>query len=287
MTATALKCVQGQGGLPCVVLQAANGATAHVYLQGAHVTCWQVPGLGQQLFLSQAADFAEGKALRGGVPVIFPQFGLFGTGPKHGFARTAQWQLDANASDAHRAVLRLTQAPAGVNPWPYAFEACLEATLLPMGLTIGLSITNTDSRPFSFTSALHSYFAVAQLQQTRIEGLEACSYWDNGTPLENRHAPQNQPLAVTGALDRVYFQTPAHLTLLQPHQQLHIHSQGFVDTVVWNPGAEGAAALPDMLAEEYTQMLCIESAVVDTPIYLQPGQQWTGVQALQVQAAAS
>ncbi|HEX6371728.1 MAG TPA: hypothetical protein VF006_22595, partial [Longimicrobium sp.] len=60
--------------LPKLRLSHASGATAEVYLHGAHVASWVPAGGTEALFVSRAATFAPGKAIRGGVPVIFPQF---------------------------------------------------------------------------------------------------------------------------------------------------------------------------------------------------------------------
>src|SRR3954447_25415111 len=64
-------------------------ATAHIYLHGAHVTHFQPAGFSPVLFLSPASRFAPDKAIRGGVPVIFPWFGPHpkeSSLPMHGFA---------------------------------------------------------------------------------------------------------------------------------------------------------------------------------------------------------
>src|SRR5688572_1103245 len=57
---------------------------------GAHLLSWRYRGR-ERLYLSPNASFGAGKAIRGGVPVIFPQFGERGDGPRHGFARTLTW----------------------------------------------------------------------------------------------------------------------------------------------------------------------------------------------------
>ena len=89
-------------GLPCVRLRGANGASALIALHGAQLLSWKTghssvgdaPADGRErLFLSERARFAEGAAIRGGVPVIFPQFAGRGPLPKHGFARTLPWRL--------------------------------------------------------------------------------------------------------------------------------------------------------------------------------------------------
>src|SRR4051812_49170306 len=85
----------GQGGLTRVVVSTPD-ADAHVYLQGAHVTHYQPKGGKAVLFMSGKSHFAAGKAIRGGVPLIFPWFGAKADNPKapqHGFARSTEWEL--------------------------------------------------------------------------------------------------------------------------------------------------------------------------------------------------
>ena len=74
-----------------------GGMAGELYLQGAQVTAWQPPGERPVLFASPNAVFAPGKAIRGGIPIIFPWFGPnrhAAAAPQHGFARTATWHLE-------------------------------------------------------------------------------------------------------------------------------------------------------------------------------------------------
>src|SRR5215813_8981780 len=64
----------GQGGLVRASVTVPS-AEAHVYLHGAHVTHYRPADHHALLFLSERSHFAEGRAIRGGVPVIFPWFG--------------------------------------------------------------------------------------------------------------------------------------------------------------------------------------------------------------------
>ena len=65
---------QGPGGLVRARVHTA-AAEAEIYLHGAHVTGWTPRGQQPVLFLSKRSEFAPDKAIRGGVPVIFPWFG--------------------------------------------------------------------------------------------------------------------------------------------------------------------------------------------------------------------
>ena len=86
--------VEGQPGL---TLALPDGSHATVLLHGAHVLSWHAAGWGEQLYLSPAAGLGalqSGQAIRGGVPVIFPQFELKGPDtslPRHGLARQRAW----------------------------------------------------------------------------------------------------------------------------------------------------------------------------------------------------
>src|SRR6202034_178268 len=96
----------GRGGLARIAVTA-DQAEAHVYLHGAHVTHFR-PRAGQDvLFLSGKSLFEPGKAIRGGVPVIFPWFGAKAdnaAAPAHGLARTTEWTLAEAAALANGSV---------------------------------------------------------------------------------------------------------------------------------------------------------------------------------------
>ena len=93
----ALRFEDAPGGLVRAVIST-PAADADIYLQGAHVTHWTPRGQRPVLFVSPKSLFAPGKAIRGGVPVIFPWFGPRGEGrpgPAHGFVRSMEWTVEA------------------------------------------------------------------------------------------------------------------------------------------------------------------------------------------------
>jgi glucose-6-phosphate 1-epimerase len=115
-----MNAVDKPGAFPSpVLLQSADGACATVSPCGAHVLSWRPTGRDERLFLSPRAEFRSGTPIRGGVPVIFPQFAGEGALPKkHGFARTALWRV-AERSSSHELRLRLTEADASHALWPF------------------------------------------------------------------------------------------------------------------------------------------------------------------------
>lgn len=272
-------------GLPSLALAAPDGARALVSLHGAHVLSWRpaaaAGGSGdEQMFLSGRAVFADGQPIRGGVPVVFPQFSGRGPLPKHGLVRTRAWRVQGvDVQDgAAVATLVLGDDAASRALWPQGFALALTVRVAARSLSVTLSVHNTGTREWPFTAALHTYLRVDDLDGARLHGLEGCRYWDAVQDIDT--AQGQQPLAIRGEVDRVYVAAPPALQLRDGARRLAIAQQGFADTVVWNPGAARCAALSDMAPDGYRQMLCVEAAQVDPPRVLPAGAHWQGAQTL-------
>ncbi|CAH1763908.1 3632_t:CDS:2 [Entrophospora sp. SA101] len=87
------------------VLQHPSGSSAEVYYYGANVTSWKYDGK-ERLFLSKKSKLDGTRAIRGGIPLVFPQFGKASDPsaetaalPQHGFARTSNWDLSGVIND--------------------------------------------------------------------------------------------------------------------------------------------------------------------------------------------
>ncbi|MCP5282947.1 MAG: D-hexose-6-phosphate mutarotase [Rhodoferax sp.] len=274
-------------GMPALVLERPDGARAVVLLHGGHVVSWRAAGAPQeQLYLSPASLFADDKAVRGGVPVIFPQFADRGPFVRHGFARTRRWQrlpgsAGVDAADPQLR-LRLCDDAATRALWPHAFTLDLTVRLGRDTLGIDLVCTNTGSAAWTFTAALHTYLAVRDVAQLQLHGLSGL-VCDDRVSGANR-VQDESPLRISGEVDRVYADVPGPLQLEAPEpaglRRREIAQQGFTDVVVWNPGAARCAALPDMPADGYHHMLCVEAACINRPVTLAGGQSWTGTQTL-------
>ena len=272
----------GEGGLQRLQLTAADGARAEIYQHGAHITSWIPAGGSEQLYLSRKAQFKSGAAIRGGVPVIFPQFAGEGPLPKHGFARSLPWRLIAAAQPGQgfaTAVFGLDDDDTTRAIWPHSFKSELRVTLGGAALETMLSVENTGESEISFTAALHTYLRVAEIGEVRLHGLQGLHYRDTaqGGVAAVESAEQ---LRIEGEVDRIYFSAPARLELSGAPGRLHIESAGFPDAVVWNPGAERGAALSDLDQEGYRNFLCVEAAAVGVPVKLAPGARWSGTQRL-------
>lgn len=291
--------VPGAGGLPRLTLAAPDGARAEVYLHGAHVTSWTPAGGAERLFLSRKAEFCPGAAIRGGVPVIFPQFAGLGPLPAHGFGRVSAWELaQAVTLSGAGAQSSLPRAPGEGSPrpgatatfrlrddadtrrlWPHAFLAELTVAIGGNRLALTLAAANTGAEPFAFTAALHTYLAIADIAATSVEGLAGLRYFDKaGGGIERRQeAPQ---VRFAGEVDSVYFAAPAEVRLVEPNRTTLVRSAGFTDAVVWNPGAANSARMADLEPEDYRRFVCVEAACVGAPVRLAPGERWEGTQTI-------
>jgi len=236
-----------------VRISTAEGAEATISLFGAHLMSWKTADGKERLFLSQRSALDGSAAIRGGIPVIFPQFATRGDGLRHGFARTSTWRIAEQANGWAELALAQSDLPRShFQSWPRAFELRLRFELKANALEIRYTVHNTGQQDFSWAGALHTYFALEEFDKATLDGMP-----------------------FTGALDDIRPAT-AQLRLDTGAGTLQLEQQGFSEWVVWNPGAQGAAAAADMDDSDYRRFVCIEPARVDKQV-LPAGAEWTGL----------
>jgi glucose-6-phosphate 1-epimerase len=269
-------------GQPAMWLRAPDGAELTVLLHGGHIVSWIPAGDQERLYLSPDAVAGPGQAVRGGIPVIFPQFSQRGPLPRHGFARDRAWTWmeGAQRGDVVIGVLRLTDDETTRVIWPHAFEAELSFSFCGLQLDVELAITNTGDTPFDFSAALHTYLRVDDVRRARLGGLFGVRYVDQVSGAEQHQ--EMDPFSFAGEIDRIYFETKGPLSLATAMGRMVISAEGFDDVVVWNPGPDKAAAMADLPDDDWLQMLCVEAARIGAPITLAPGQEWVARQGFEV-----
>jgi glucose-6-phosphate 1-epimerase len=265
---------------PVLTLRAEDGATATIHRHGAHVTSWCPTDGDERLYLSAKSGFEGAAAIRGGVPIIFPQFAAEGPLPRHGFARTSTWSLGGvcrSADGEAEMDLVLRDSPDTRAIWDASFMAVVSLAIFGQQLAITLAVENVGDAPFSFTAALHTYFRVRDVAGAEIVGLRGARYRGEDRSLVEDSAER---LRIDGFLDRVYVGAPSHLELHENERRMLIDAEGFPDAVVWNPGPERAAALADLDPGGERRFVCIEAAAVQEPVTLGPLRRWAGTQTL-------
>jgi len=256
--------------------------TAELYLQGAHITQWQPAKHHPVLFLSERSFFEPGKAIRGGIPIVFPWFGPRTPtpddprtdGPSHGFARTAEWTLAFAALAGDNLHLTLTLGPSDTSrSLGYDHFALIYEITLGAELQAKLTVTNQGTTPLHFEEALHTYFSIGDAQQVSIIGLSDTEYLDKTDNLKKKR--QSDPfLKLTGETDRPYLNTVVPVNIDDPvlKRRVTVDKAQSNTTVVWNPWSTLAATLPDLSPACWLTMVCIETANVGpNALTLAPG----------------
>ncbi|HEY0490124.1 MAG TPA: D-hexose-6-phosphate mutarotase [Telluria sp.] len=258
------------GALPAVRIEGPGGAQATITLFGAHLVSWAGADGQERIFCSKRSALDGSRPIRGGVPVIFPQFAARGTGMRHGFARVSTWRLAGSGGEGGMAFAQFELnendlAPGVAAAWPNPFSLALRVELLADELRLSLDVTNTGTQAFEFSSALHTYFLTDRMANVGIEGVQAGE------------------MLITDKYDHIHFGVTEPIVLRSGLGALRLEQQGFPDVVVWNPGAADSAALADMEGDEYQHFVCIEPALVE-PVALDAGGTWTGRHQIRVAA---
>jgi glucose-6-phosphate 1-epimerase len=273
----ALRFQEGPGGLTRAVIST-PAADAEIYLHGAHVTQWQPHSAKPVLFLSSRSQYEPGKAIRGGVPVIFPWFGPRADGkpgPSHGFARTMEWSVEETAlrGDGSVEIALVLEPNDATRSLGYdAFHLRFRVTV-GRKLEMELETRNDAAEPLVFQEALHTYFAVGDIYRTRVSGLEGRAYIDKTDGFQ-RKRQGSEPIQITKETDRVYVNTTSTCVIGDPAsgRRIMVEKRGSEATVVWNPWDEKIKTFADMAIDDWKRMICVETANAgDHSIHLAPG----------------
>lgn len=257
--------------------------------QGAQVLSYQQHGEPPLIWLSEQAAYKKGQSVRGGVPVCWPWFGDLARNPPsvqamhqggrigvpaHGPVRGLDWELlgiDTEDS-AVRLDFTFSSAHDSLPGWPHAVELQLSIHLDDR-LSLSLTSHNLGDTPVALSQALHTYFAVSDIRQASVEGLAGTHYIET---LESwLPCQQSGALHFRGETDRIYLNTPAQLSILDPgwKRRIQLHTSGSHSAVLWNPWIDKAQRLSQFADDAWQRMLCIETAnVLDDVLQLAPGE---------------
>lgn len=150
-----------------------SGDFVNVYLHGATVTSWKASDGDEKILLSTASKLDGTAAIRGGLPVIFPNFGTAPDDsqavelPSHGFARNSTWTYGGSevAEDGSGVVLTFTLDSSQLTPeyqqaWPYQAALVYTVDLTQDNLKVHFSVENTGAEAIDFQFLLHTYLTV-------------------------------------------------------------------------------------------------------------------------------
>lgn len=264
--------LDGQNELPMVEITTAWSA-AEVYLHGAHVTRFRKNDEPDLLFMSQCSRFQEGQPIRGGVPLIFPWFGMREGLGQHGFARLKEWELKevVPVSDGSVSLcFRLPDCAEAASFPPFTAEYVVTVS---DKLRLELMVTNRSDETLPFEECLHTYFEVSDATAITIKGLQGADYLDS---VENfaRKKETGSAIRISSEVDRCYLNTTSTVEIIDPRfgRTVMIEKENSRSTVVWNPWIQKAQRMMDFGNDEYQRMVCVESGNVgEDQVTLPPG----------------
>jgi glucose-6-phosphate 1-epimerase len=255
---------QGPGQFVSTVINNRFGS-ALITLEGAHLMSYHSYQGRELLWTSPSAGYELSPAMRGGFPICWPWFGKHPQypqqNPMHGFARTQAFEVCGvesreNGETILRMILRDSAETREI--WPHAFE--LEAAIsLGRTLLVELTARNLGDQPYQYTGALHPYFAVSNVHELTLDGLEETAYIDTNDQCQRK--VQTTPVTFPGGIDNIYLETCANLAIQDPgfRRTIHIHKLGSATTVVWNPDREDVVSA-DVGAGQHQFFICVEAA---------------------------
>ena len=247
--------------------------------------------------LSDKALFEHGKAIRGGIPVVWPQFGP-GPLPQHGFARVKTWSIGNQDTSGDVSVkLHLLNDEDTLKIWPHKFRLTITIRLTERSVVQELKVDNCDDHAFEFTTLFHTYFTVDDIKTTKVyvhnisrerrmsyasfcfrSGLNNVTYLDKVDGGKTK-TEINKVIEFTGETDRVYKDGGNNSNPIVINNRVQVTgSNTMPDIVVWNPGQEKAKAAADIGEHNYPRYVCVEVGHVNDAVKLDTNQSWNGTQ---------
>lgn len=206
----------------------------------------------------------KGQAIRGGVPVIFPQFANYGLLPKHGFARNLDWQLINSWKNSNESgvVYEIKLSDIEVTAWPHSASLNLTISFNSDVLLMQLRVKNTGENAISWTGGLHPYWWVPKLDDVSLKGLDG---------------EQSKELKFSNdTLEKLYPNTGCLMLNRREAGIIKLEATGFTDWMIWTPRNKNIQFLNDIPSEDYQHFVCIEPLCASKSVQLEVGESFMG-----------
>ena len=294
---------EGINGQPKIALKSFDGThSCDIYLYGCTVTSWRHAGA-EKLFCSPITPFNGVAAIRGGIPVVFPQFGRPDEiMPQHGFARTSNWTIDNIVATDSSCTVQFTlmdnESTRAV--WPHSFLLTYSVSLSITGLRTTFHALNTGESPFQCQALLHTYIAVPKIEDVQVRGFEGMSVIDKMAPHSGSELPVDarELATIDREVDRIYVDTstvvntegdeftlPSVIVLDGTTEVLKVQRKAYIktaeskdvqslptDCVLWNAWIDKTKAIGDLEDDAYLRYVCVEPGVCSRFETVAPGQ---------------
>eukprot|EP00928_Gymnodinium_smaydae_P047796 TRINITY_DN31927_c0_g1_i1.p1 TRINITY_DN31927_c0_g1~~TRINITY_DN31927_c0_g1_i1.p1 ORF type:complete len:292 (-),score=79.10 TRINITY_DN31927_c0_g1_i1:262-1137(-) len=265
---------KGKGDLDCVVLRHESGSKAEIYLFGATLCSYTTASGKECIFVSPGAIWDGKKAIRGGVPLVFPQFGQPDKAmAQHGFARSSVWTFESceDTMEESIAILSLSDTEETRKVWNHKFRLEYVVTLTAVSLKMTLRVINTGEEDFKFMALLHTYFTIPEVSDAAVRGLVGREYIDKVDEGKTKQETSAH-IELPSFTDRVYkakyprakdvtIGTKAGACQYVTTQEATIAGEARpCDVVVWNPYEEASPG--DLPPPAFKNFVCVEPGMV-------------------------
>ncbi|KAF9194178.1 hypothetical protein BGZ51_000759 [Haplosporangium sp. Z 767] len=267
------------------ILTHPSGASAEVYLLGATVTSWKTNNK-EHIFLSEKSLLDGSRAIRGGIPLVFPVFGkgkaphITAALPQHGKSSWHWSPIKDPWLNEHSGLDHTLISDEHRKLWPFDFALVYTVTLAADTLETKLRVQNVGDKAFDFNTLMHTYFLVPDVATVKVHGLDQLTYFDK---VAQQNAKQEGDITVKGEVDRVFADVTnddVQIYFGAGQGGAQVHLDGVRDIVVWNPWVDVSASMSDFGDDEYHRMICVEAGQVAQFIELAAGGAWEGRQVL-------
>ena len=247
---------------------------------GSHVVSWTVNDV-EMIFMSKSSKFDKSKALRGGIPIVFPQFREpLQSMNQHGFARNKEWKL-INTSDNkdNKLMFELLSDESTLEQWPHEFKLIYTISLeKPTNLVLDLKVENIGNKSFQCHTLLHTYFRLNDSSETIIGGFDNMMYKSN---IDNKeYKNETTTNRINQEIDRIYSnfynkEEDEKFVSIYPDaglRSMKIYAEASltpnnnkvpVDVVFWNAWIDRCKAMGDLDDDAYKHYVCIEPGTIE------------------------
>jgi len=223
---------------------------------GGTVLSWVCDGQ-ERLFLSPLSKKDGLSAIRGGIPIVFPQFGP-GKMKQHGFARISNWSVLDQKEDS--ILLKLTPNALSRSMWgDVSFELQYLVKLSKNKLTTSMTISNTSDKAFWYDMLFHNYYRTSGPDNLTLQGFTGYQYFDKVA--SKSFMDEEKTAVIEHEVDRIYESSNNALVLSDSGLKSIItirKSPTLKSTVLWNPWKDKSKRMSDFPDEGYKSMICIE-----------------------------
>jgi len=290
---------------PIVVTHSDSGASVSIHPFGATITSFKNGDGKETLFVSRDAITNGTKAIRGGIPICFPQFGQPDkTYPQHGFMRNNYWTLVSGSKfdneDGAGCELEIKLGDV-VNSrggkWDVGTTLGVTCKLYvkvdSKSMTNTMTMSNTGTEDFDFQALFHTYYNVSlssalHKDKCYVKGLAGYAAYDKFTG--SKYTLGHDSVTIDCPTDRVYTPLGGKMDLnvfvaAGPDNFFSLKANGNVDGtgvpisgVVWNPHRENAEKMGDFGSDQYVDMICVEPGMLSNVPNLRGGKSATFTQ---------